>query len=36
MIDLHRDGKLPATGLVRQEQARLADVLANRFGRVFA
>lgn len=36
MIDLHRDGKLPAAGFVRQEQARLADVLANRFGRVFA
>lgn len=36
MIDLHREGKLPAKGFVRQEQIRLADVLANRFGRVFA
>ena len=35
MIDLHRTGKLPATGFVRQEQAGLADVLGNRFGRVF-
>ncbi len=36
MIDLHREGRLPAAGFVRQEQARLADVLTNRFGRVFA
>lgn len=36
MIDLHREGKLPASGFVRQEQARLHDVLANRFGSVFA
>jgi saccharopine dehydrogenase-like NADP-dependent oxidoreductase len=33
MVDLHRDGKLPATGFVRQEQAKLGDFLANRFGR---
>ena len=33
MVDLHRDGKLPATGFVRQEQAKLGDLLANRFGR---
>lgn len=35
MIDLHNDGKLPACGVVRQEQARLDDVLDNRFGQVF-
>ena len=33
MVDLHRDGKLPARGFIRQEQANLADFLANRFGR---
>jgi saccharopine dehydrogenase-like NADP-dependent oxidoreductase len=32
MVDLHRSGKLPKTGFVRQEQARLDDFLANRFG----
>ncbi len=36
MIDLHAEGLLPAKGFVRQEQARLADVLENRFGRIFA
>lgn len=35
MIDLHNDGKLPAVGVVRQEQVHLDDVLDNRFGRVF-
>lgn len=33
MVDLHRAGKLPKSGFVRQEQARLDDFLANRFGR---
>jgi saccharopine dehydrogenase-like NADP-dependent oxidoreductase len=33
MVDLMRDGKLPAAGFVRQEQASLDDFLANRFGR---
>ena len=36
MVDLHREGRLPARGFVRQEQARLADFLANRFGRHYA
>ncbi|MBK8324668.1 MAG: saccharopine dehydrogenase NADP-binding domain-containing protein [Betaproteobacteria bacterium] len=36
MVDLHRDGKLPAKGFVRQEQASLEDFLANRFGRHYA
>jgi saccharopine dehydrogenase-like NADP-dependent oxidoreductase len=36
MLDLLRRGKLPRHGFVRQEDARLADVLASRFGRVFA
>lgn len=35
MIDLHGQGLLPAAGVVRQEQARLDDVLDNRFGRLF-
>ncbi|MGE5516669.1 MAG: saccharopine dehydrogenase C-terminal domain-containing protein [Bacteroidota bacterium] len=35
MIDLHNQGLLPASGVVRQEQVRLDDVLDNRFGRVF-
>jgi saccharopine dehydrogenase-like NADP-dependent oxidoreductase len=33
MVDLLREGKLPQAGFVRQEEARLADFLANRFGR---
>ena len=36
MVDLHREGKLPQKGFVRQEQARLDDFLANRFGRHYA
>ncbi len=36
MVDLHAEGKLPATGFVRQEDANLADFLANRFGRHYA
>lgn len=35
MVDLLLTGKLPRQGFVRQEQATLADVLANRFGRVY-
>ncbi|MBC7952974.1 MAG: hypothetical protein H7Z12_14300 [Rhodospirillaceae bacterium] len=35
MIDLHGQGLLPAKGFVRQEQARLEDVLNNRFGAVY-
>jgi saccharopine dehydrogenase-like NADP-dependent oxidoreductase len=36
MVDLVIEGKLPACGLVRQEQTRLDDFLANRFGRYYA
>jgi saccharopine dehydrogenase-like NADP-dependent oxidoreductase len=36
MLDLLKHGKLPQRGFVRQEDARLDDVLASRFGRVFA
>ena len=36
MVDLHREGRLPQSGFVRQEQAGLADFLANRFGRHYA
>jgi len=35
MLDLLREGKLPDKGLVRQEQVRLEDFLANRFGSNF-
>ena len=35
MLDLLVEGKLPAGGLVRQEQVALEDFLANRFGRIF-
>jgi saccharopine dehydrogenase-like NADP-dependent oxidoreductase len=33
VVDLHHQGKLTGTGLVRQEQVALDDFLANRFGR---
>ena len=36
MVDLLVEGKLPQAGFVRQEQARLADFLANRFGSHYA
>jgi len=36
MVDLLREGRLPKQGFVRQEQAALADILANRFGRHYA
>ncbi|HET8727776.1 MAG TPA: saccharopine dehydrogenase family protein [Alphaproteobacteria bacterium] len=36
MVDLMREGKLPSSGFVRQEQANLSDFLANRFGRNYA
>jgi saccharopine dehydrogenase-like NADP-dependent oxidoreductase len=36
MLDLHREGRLPQRGFVRQEQASLDDFLANRFGRHYA
>jgi saccharopine dehydrogenase-like NADP-dependent oxidoreductase len=36
MCDLLVEGKLPQEGLVRQEDARLPDFLANRFGRYYA
>lgn len=35
MVDLLTAGRLPRQGFVRQEQASLPDVLANRFGRVY-
>jgi saccharopine dehydrogenase-like NADP-dependent oxidoreductase len=35
MVDLHREGRLPKTGFVRQEDVRLDDFLANRFGRYY-
>jgi saccharopine dehydrogenase-like NADP-dependent oxidoreductase len=35
MVDLFVAEKLPQKGFVRQEDARLPDFLANRFGRVF-
>jgi len=36
MVDLMAEGKLPAAGFVRQEDTRLADFHANRFGRYYA
>ncbi|MBI3268372.1 MAG: saccharopine dehydrogenase NADP-binding domain-containing protein [Planctomycetes bacterium] len=36
MLDLMLEGKLPSRGFVRQEDARLADFLSNRFGRHYA
>jgi len=35
MVDLFVAGNLPRRGLIRQEDARLPDLLANRFGRIF-
>ncbi len=35
MVDLHREGKLPATGFLRQEDVALDLFLANRFGRYY-
>jgi len=35
MVDLLVEGKLPQKGFVKQEQAKLPDFLANRFGRYY-
>ena len=34
-LDLFREGRLPQSGFVRQEQVALPDFLANRFGRAY-
>lgn len=36
MVDLVAQGRLPQKGLIRQEQTKLDDFLANRFGRFYA
>ena len=36
VLDLHTTGKLPTKGFIRQEQVRLDDFLANRFGKCYA
>jgi len=36
MVDLMRDGRIPARGFVRQEEASLESFLSNRFGRYYA
>ena len=36
MVDMMRDGTLPARGFVRQEEADLERFLANRFGQHYA
>jgi saccharopine dehydrogenase-like NADP-dependent oxidoreductase len=36
VVDLHRQGKLPRTGFVRQEDVSLTDFLANEFGKPYA
>ncbi|HTI18983.1 MAG TPA: saccharopine dehydrogenase C-terminal domain-containing protein [Trinickia sp.] len=35
VLDLFREGKLPKSGFVRQEQVSLPDFLANRFGQLY-
>jgi saccharopine dehydrogenase-like NADP-dependent oxidoreductase len=35
VVDLFRQGKLPQSGFIRQEQVALPDFLANRFGRAY-
>jgi len=34
-VDLFREGRLPASGFIRQEQVPLPDFLANRFGQAY-
>ncbi len=34
-VDLFREGKLPQSGFIRQEQVALPDLLANRFGKAY-
>ena len=36
MVDMMRDGTLPARGFVRQEEAELDKFLGNRFGQYYA
>ena len=36
LVDLWRHGKTPPTGFVKQEEIRLSEFLANRFGQVYA
>ena len=36
VVDLHAQGKLTGTGFLRQEQVRLDEFLANRFGKCYA
>ena len=36
MLDLLVEGRLPAAGFRRQEEVALPDILANRFGRIYA
>jgi len=36
VMDMVLTGKLPTTGYVRQEEVRLEDFLANRFGRYYS
>jgi saccharopine dehydrogenase-like NADP-dependent oxidoreductase len=35
MVDLHREGKLPKSGFVKQEDVPLAAFLGNRFGKYY-
>ena len=34
-VDLFREGKLPQSGFIRQEEVQLPDFLANRFGKAY-
>jgi saccharopine dehydrogenase-like NADP-dependent oxidoreductase len=35
VLDLHFEGRLPASGFVKQEDVRIGDFIANRFGRYY-
>jgi saccharopine dehydrogenase-like NADP-dependent oxidoreductase len=35
VVDLHREGRLPKQGFVRQEDVKFPDVMANRFGKYY-
>jgi len=35
VVDLHREGKLPDKGFVRQEQVKFDDLIENRFGQYY-
>lgn len=36
VVDLHREGKLPKSGFVKQEEISFDDFISNRFGQIYA